>query len=139
MDHFDEVRSKAVALNLSGVELFAQLGESTIRKEYNGIGPEFFPAELRAKVTKWLSLFEPAALIHDLRNFQSDGMRWAFNYANTEFLNNCRACANDAYPWYSWRWYRARIVARLLYDFVSGSPGWVAWTDCYKKKKGLIK
>ena len=138
MDHFDEVVDKAVRLNLSGVELFAQLGASVIRREYNGIGPEFFPAELRAKVTAWLSLFEPAALIHDLRNYRSDGMRWAFNYANTEFLDNCRVCADDAYPWYSWRRYRARIVARLLYDFVSGPAGWVAWTDCYNKKKGKI-
>lgn len=139
MDHFDEVVDKSVRLNLSGVELFAQLGASVIRREYNGIGPEFFPAELRAKVTAWLSLFEPAALIHDLRNYKSDGMRWAFHYANREFLENCRKCADDAYPWYSWRRYRARWIARLLFRFVDGQPGWVAWMNCYNKKKERVK
>lgn len=139
MDRFDEIVDKAVVLDLSGVELFAQLGANVIRKEYNGIGPEFLPDELRAKLTTWLSIFEPAALIHDLRFFQSDGMRWAFNYANREFLDNCRRCANDAYPWYSWRRYRARAIARLMYDFVSGLAGWVVWTNCHNNKKGQIK
>ena len=135
MDRFDEIVSKAVVLDLSGVELFAQMGKDWMRREYNGIGPEFFPPELRAKVTAFLSIFEPAALIHDLRYSKSDGGRWAFNFANTEFLENCRVCADDRYSWWNWKRYRARVVARMLYDFVRGSKGWVAWTEAHRKRK----
>ena len=140
MDYFEKIVEKASELNLAGVELVSQVGTSVARREYNGIGPEFFPAELRRKITEFLGLFEPAALIHDLRNFRSNGSRWTFRYANDEFLANCRACASDAYPWYSWKRYRAWIVAKLLYDFVSGPGGWKAWMDCYdKNQKGTKK
>ena len=134
MDHFDEVADKAVVYGLDGTEVLGQLGADVARREYNGIGPEFFPAALREKVTAWLAMFEPAALIHDLRNYMSDGRRWAFNYANYEFLENCRKCAAAKYRWWSWRRWRARAVARVLYDFVSGPAGWKAWMDCYEKK-----
>ena len=135
MDRLDEIIFKATALELSGVELFAVMGKSLIRREYNGIGPEFFPPELRAKITSFLAIFEPAALIHDLRFSRSDGGRWAFEYANEEFFDNCRACADDRYPWWNWRRYRARVVARMLYDFVRSTKGWVAWTEAHDKRK----
>lgn len=135
MDHFDEVADKAVVYGLDGTEVLGQLGADVARREYNGIGPEFFPAALREKVTAWLAMFEPAALIHDLRNYMSDGRRWAFNYANYEFLENCRKCAAAKYRWWSWRRWRARAVARVLYDFVSGPAGWKAWMDCYEKNQ----
>ena len=124
---------KAVAIRLDGREILDEIDGETIEREYNGIGPAFFPAKLRAKVTKWLGLFEPAALIHDLRNFRSDGMRWAFNYANYEFFANCRKCAAAEYPWWNWHRYRAYAVAECLYNFVSGAPGWKAWMDCFEK------
>lgn len=131
--HVAELLEKAAALELAGVEWAAGLGFAVVCREYNGIGPEWAGAAIRAKVTKYLALFEPAALIHDLRNYKSDGMRYGFNYANFEFLANCRALANAAYPWYSWRRYRARAIAYALYDFVSGEGGWKAWMDCYER------
>ena len=73
--------NEAERLDLDGTELF-DLGEDVLAREYNGIGPEFFPAKLRDKVTEHLALFEPAALIHDLRNYLSDGMRRRFHRAN---------------------------------------------------------
>jgi len=126
MDRIDEI-------GLVGGDFISRFDCETIRREYNGIGPEFFNPKLRAKVTEFLAIFEPAAVIHDMRNFESDGKRSAFDYANWEFLENCRKCANAAYPWWSWKRYRARAVAKILYDFVSGAPGWKAWMDCYEK------
>ncbi len=131
--HVGRLLEKAVALELDGILWMTNFGFNTICREYNGIGPEFFPPALRAKVTKYLALFEPAALIHDLRNYKSDGSRFNFNYANYEFRANCRKLANAMYPWYSWRRYRARAVAELMYDFVSGQGGWKAWQDCYER------
>ena len=132
-EHVARLLEKAVTFGLDGYEWVTSLGFRTICREYNGIGPEWAGAAIRANVTKHLALFEPAALIHDLRNYKSDGSRYGFNFANIEFLTNCRALANAAYPWYSWRRYRARAIAYALYDFVSGPGGWKAWMDCFER------
>ena len=107
----------------------------TLAREYNGIGPAFFPEKLREKTTKFLSLFEPAALIHDLRNFESDGSEEKFHLANAEFLANCRRCVEDKYAWWNLKRYRGNAVANLLYEFVDGPAGWKAWMDCYEKNQ----
>ena len=134
-DHVAELLGKAYEAELDGYAWVSSLGFRTICREYNGIGPEWAGAPIRAKVTKHLALFEPAALIHDLRNYKSDGSRFNFNFANIEFLTNCLKLANAAHPWWSWRRYRARAVAYALYDFVSGPGGWRAWIDCQEKWK----
>ena len=128
-----ELVKRAVLADLDGVEFIQGFDYATLCREYNGIGPEWAGAPIRAKVTRYLTLFEPAALIHDLRNFESDGTRRGFNYANIEFHENCLKLADDAYPWYSWRRYRARLVAHALYDFVRDPGGWKAWQDCYER------
>ena len=130
----DELVKTAVLAELDGVEFIQGFDYATLCREYNGIGPEWAGATIRAKVTQYLALFEPAALVHDMRNYMSDGSRKGFNYANMEFLENCRTLADAAYPWYSWRRYRARAVAHLLYDFVDGPGGWTAWADCNAKR-----
>jgi len=134
-EHLERLWQKAVTVGLDGVEWASSLGFATIVREYNGIGPEWAGAALRGIATKHLALFEPAAVLHDLRNFKSDGTRYSFNYANYEFLVNCRRLADAAYSWWNWRRYRARAVAKVLYDFVSGPGGWKAWMDCHEKGK----
>ena len=128
-----ELTDAARVARLDGFDFIEKLGVNVLCREYNGIGPEFLPPVLRDKVTAFLAIFEPAALIHDLRNYKSDGTRYAFNYANMEFFINCRKCAARKYPWWNWKRYRAYFIARHLYNFVSGSPGWKAWMDCYEK------
>jgi len=123
----------ALALDLGGAEWANRYGLAWLSEAYNGIGPEFLPVQVREKVTKWLQLFEPAALIHDSRNHVSDGFRAAFEHANAEFLCNCRKLADWFYPWWNWRRYRARAVAKLLFDFVNGRPGWIAWLQAHDR------
>ena len=104
--------------------------------EYIGIGPEFLPAAVRDRVTGHLALFEPAALIHDCRVGLSDGSCAGFLAANDEFRRNCHALAARAYPWWSWRRWRARAVAQVLFDFVSADGfGWKAWMDAFEKNE----
>ena len=134
-EKIDSLVQRAVVADLDGLDFLSSYDYATLNREYNGIGPEWAGAPIRAKVTKYLALFEPAALIHDLRNYKSDGSRLNFNFANIEFLTNCLKLANAAHPWWSWRRYRARAVAYALYDFVSGEGGWKAWMDCYDKNK----
>lgn len=133
IEEIDELVQIAVAADLEGLDFLSTFTYDQLADGYNGIGPEFLGPELRAKATAHLALFEPAALIHDMRNDVGDGTRYAFNYANIEFRENCEKLAKAAYPWWSWRRYRALAVSRLLYDFVSGQPGWVAWCEASRK------
>ena len=123
----DSLVKAAVFAELDGVEFIQDFDYAALCSGYNGIGPEWMPAALREKVSAYLELFAPAALIHDMRYQVSDGSRVNFNYANLEFFGNCVKLANDAYPWYSWRRYRARLAAQVAYDFVRSQCGWVAW------------
>ncbi len=114
---------------LEGYDFVIDFSDEELRIGYNGIGPEWFPPELRSKVTDILAIFEPAALVHDMRNVVSDGTREKFDKANDEFLHNCLKLANYHYPWYSLRRYRARAAAFAMYEFVSSPGGWRAWMD----------
>ena len=126
---------EALAAGLEGAEWCSGLGIARIAGEYNGIGPEFLPAGVRAGVTEWLDLFEPAAVIHDCRVGLSDGSRAAFLAANDEFRRNCLRLADRAYPWWSWRRWRARAVAQVLFDFVSADNfGWRAWREACARR-----
>ena len=129
----DELVKQAVFADLDGLDFLAQFDYDTLCREYNGIGPAWAGETVRGKVTESLCLFEPAALIHDMRNSVSDGTRCAFEAANLEFLANCLKLADAAYPWYSWRRYRARAVAYAMFAFVAGPGGWLAWLECFNK------
>ena len=130
----------AADAKLDGLDFLSSFTFEQLCDGYNGIGPEFLPPRVRDRVTGFLALFEPAALIHDLRNEYSDGTRQGFLAANDEFRRNCIKLADCAYPWYSLRRYRARAVAQVLYDFVSAdSFGWRAWLEAkerHEKKVG---
>lgn len=133
-EDIEELLKIAVVADLEGLEFLQGFDYATLCREYNGIGPEWAGETVREKATRYLSLFEPAALVHDMRNYMSDGSRKGFNYANMEFLENCLKLADHAYPWWNWRRYRARLVAHALYDFVRSEGGWKAWQDCFERK-----
>ena len=126
----EELLVEANAAGLEGLGWLSQFPIETLAREYNGIGPEWAGSDARDWSTHKFHIFEAAALIHDLRNFVSDGSDDGFIFANREFLTNCLKLANRAYPWYSWRRYRARAVAFALYEFVSGAGGRIAWQQC---------
>ena len=128
----------AFAGELAGSDILSSFDEAELAREYNGIGPEWMPTKWRAKASDYLEIFAPAALIHDLRYSRSDGTRYAFNDANMEFRDNCLKLANAAYPWYSWKRYRARAVARILFDFVAGPGGHLAWMSAFKKTCAVL-
>ena len=127
----DELVKAAVFAELYGVEFLQGFDYATLCREYNGIGPAWAGAELRGLATRYLALFEPAALIHDMRFAASDGTRFGFNFANMEFLENCLKLADHRYPWYYWRRYGARATAHILYDAVRGDGGWKAWQQAF--------
>ena len=143
--HVAELIEKAKAAGLRGADWLESLGVKRCCEGYNGIGPEFLPAWARAKVTKHLALFEPAALPHDLRNDVSalphdlrndvsDGTREKFLAANDEFRTNCHILAERAYPNDPKRRIAADAAAEILYLFVSADGfGWKAWLEAHER------
>lgn len=131
----DALVRAAVVAELDGCDFLASFDYEELAREYNGIGPEWLPEKWRAKASDYLELFAPAALIHDMRFAQSDGTNHGFVCANMEFRDNCLKLADAAHPWYSWKRYRARAVALILFDCVASPGGWMSWADCNAKGK----
>ena len=113
-------------INLKGKEIVKDFGIAEIERIYNGLGPDRFPDWLREIITLASGLFEPAALIHDLR-YHVGGTREDFTAANDEFRENCYTLVDAAYSWYdprryTWR-FRAWRYARYCERF-----GWEGYT-----------
>lgn len=132
----EQIIEKSKSLGLMGLEYLIGFDIEDVCKAYNGIGPQFLPEKLRNKVTEILHIFEPAALVHDLRFEQSNGTRTAFDYANCEFFVNCHKCAKAQYRWWNWKRYRAYAVIDAMNEFnCSDRGGWKAWLDSYESKR----
>ena len=114
---------------LDGIEILDSFAETELANIYNGIGPDRFPAWLRAIITEANGLFEPAALIHDVR-YHIGGTREDFTYANDEFRANCYTLVRAAYSWYDprrYKWlFRAWRYAGYCQEF--------GWTGFHKEK-----
>lgn len=112
--------------DLAGREILAEFSEDELKKIYNGLGPDRFPKWLRTIVTEANGLFEPAALIHDVR-YHIGGTRDDFTAANNEFRLNCYALVCAAYAWYDprrYKWlFRAWRYAGYCQEF-----GWSGYT-----------
>ena len=129
----EELIATARAANLEGVELLNGDPEA-IALVYNGIGPEEWPEEWRRAITRCFDIFQPAALIHDLRFTYASGTRRDFNYANVEFHNNCLKLARFSIPW--WRVLRRFLAdgsALAFYEAVSSPFGWNAYVKATSK------
>ena len=129
----DALMTTAVEAGLDGLDFMARFTYAQIAPAFNGIGPSCLSEEQRQKLSKYLALFLPAALIHDMRYEASNGQRDAFNYANFEFRDNCYALATHAYGIFNWRRYRAYFVAWLLFKAVASEVGWLIWRDAFTK------
>ena len=141
--HVKALIEEAQAAGLHGAGWIAAMGAERCCEGYNGIGPEFLKPRVRAKVTEHLSIFEPAAVIHDMRNEFADGTREKFLAANEEFRHNCLVLAERKYPQRNQRVRQraAKAAAEILFKFVSADGfGWKAWLeahDRYISRQGL--
>lgn len=129
-NEIDELLKIAVAARLEGCDFLSSFTYDQLADGYNGIGPEFLKPAVRAAVSKFLAIFAPAAVGHDLRNEMSDGTRASFCAANEEFLRNCVRLAAYHYGDDYKRRRRAVAAAVVLYECVSAECiGWRAWLE----------
>ena len=129
----EELIATARDAKLEGVEVLNGDPEA-IALVYNGIGPEEWPEEWRRAITRCFDIFQPAALIHDLRFTYANGTRRDFNFANVEFHNNCLKLARHSIPW--WRVLKRFLAdgsALAFYEAVSSPFGWDAYVKATSK------
>ena len=135
----DALVRRAVDAGLEGLDFLSSFTYAELAEGYNGIGPEFLPAGVRALLSRKLHIFEAPAVIHDMRNHVADGTRAAFLHANDEFRRNCLRMAELAYPQQPGvkddiLRARAKAVAEVLYCFVSADGfGWKAWLEVHER------
>lgn len=123
---------KVVFYNLIGWHNVSAMSLDDLEKAYNGTGPEFLPAPIRAKLDAVCRPFLPAVMVHDVDFTRSDGTVGSFRTANRRLLYNCITCALNAHPWYSWRRYALVLKAFVIYRACS-KFGWIAWRSAYHK------
>ena len=90
---------KIRAAELSTPPGFFESNVETLRKCYNGVGPDAWSRRFRKFVTWLLEAFEPDALIHDWEFTFSPRTYSAFTAANWRFLCNGVRFAIFTYRW----------------------------------------
>ena len=108
----NELRDLALRLRLEGYKRLFENSNELILKVCNGIGPEWFPAAIRAAIDTLHPSLKVVAAIHDLDYYFGDGTTEDFNRANENFAINGIAVADNRYKWYDPRRYLARHSAR---------------------------
>lgn len=112
--------------NLAGIDILREFQYMELARIYNGIGPDRFPDWLRKVTTEANGLFEPAALIHDVR-YHIGGNFKDFTAANNEFRENCYTLVKAAYGWYDPRRYKWLFRARRYAEYCQVF-GWSGYT-----------
>lgn len=134
-DKASRLRAQAENYALSGVEILRGYTPAELASLYNGIGPEWFPDELREAIDNLNPSLECCALIHDVRFATGDDSAKSFKAANDELRENGCKVADARYPqWYRFypRWRlkaKARAFASLCQRF-----GWTAWVEGHQHK-----
>lgn len=111
-----------------------------IAEQSNGIGPDRWPKELREHVTDALSLFAPAAVIHDWEfgPLENDGTLERWHEANARFRENCYRLVRAKYaPWRLIRRCAALAVADSLYWAIESHAGRKAWVEAFERSTSI--
>lgn len=123
-DIMDLVRS-AKALGLCGADVFDSYSEEVLREQYNGVGPDRFPAYIRYILSSLLRDDLEAVAIHDLKYYKG-GTLDEFHLVNKQLKDNTRLIARKKFRWWQWKRWKLYLVANVLKDATDkyGLPGW---------------
>ena len=137
IDEIRRLRRACEDMELENREILAKYTDEELAAIYNGIGPEAFPAWLRAALDALHPSLQPVALIHDTEWHESDGGVAGFDMSNDRFRRNGCKVACERFGW--WRPRRYKVLwdavkfARICQRF-----GWSAWrAPCEARREGL--
>ena len=135
-DEIGRLRKACEDMELENREVLGKYTDEELASIYNGIGPEAFPAWLRAALDALHPSLGPVALIHDTEWHESDGEKAMFDASNARFRRNgCRVAA-ASFGWWRPRRYKvmwdAAKFARICQSF-----GWSAFlAPCMARTEG---
>lgn len=137
LDHVIRLRKLVDEYGLPAWPGFYDLTVPQLQRMYNGIGPDKYGKAVSELTTDILSIYEPAALIHDAGftaqalGGDNDGSHAGFACINRDFADGCQILANKSKIWFELfrpqqRALR-RFVGRQLAHAVSSDAGWDVW------------
>lgn len=123
-DIMDLVKS-AKELGLDGADVFDKYDEETLREQYNGVGPDRFPAYIRYILSALLRDDLEAVAVHDMKYYEG-GTIDDFHAVNQALKDNTRLIAKKKFKWYQIRRWKLYLVANVLKEATDtyGLPGW---------------
>ncbi|MFA6700854.1 MAG: hypothetical protein WCS28_11890 [Thiomicrospira sp.] len=98
VEHIETLKEEIAQYKLKTPPGFDGTGMQTLRRCYNGIGPDAWSNRFRQFTTKILRAFEPEALIHDWEYTFMPKTYKAFTAANFRFLVNGILYSYKAWP-----------------------------------------
>lgn len=136
------LRELAAEYGLEDREILEKYPMNRLAAIYNGIGPESFPGWLRDCITSLHPSLAPAAFIHDVEWWESDGTDETFAATNERFKKNGHAVAKAEFGWYNPRRYAVMNQARRFANCcrLFGKGGWVqckADREAYEAEQAL--
>ena len=93
------LREQCLAYDLEGAEILEKYTNSALARDvYNGAGPDSWVPAAREILTKAMSLFSPAVLIHDAQYTESNGSREGFEETVRFWVVNTRKIFDAEFP-----------------------------------------
>jgi len=95
-----ELRLKARAYALVGIDKLSDYSDTRLAAVYNGVGPDWFPAKLRDSLSRLNKRILPAVLVHDI-DYDSGGTKAEFLIYNRNLGINSEICIEREYAKWS--------------------------------------
>lgn len=128
LEEIEALQKKAIRLDLEEAPIIAQFTPEELLIVWNGIGPEWLPAVVRYKLTKYLAIFAPACFIHDFHFWAMGNTLEEFEWANDVLERNARRCIDSETKWYQIIRRMAGYYAAHLLAEACRKYGWSAFT-----------
>lgn len=139
-DDINTAKKLATELNLIGARVVIETDPDELLEVCNGVGPAWFPRNLRNLIDKFSWVQKINSIFHDMLYQTGDLTLRNFIYCNHAYRVNGEKIARYKYPWYNPRRYlecaRARRFAALC--DATGWPAYVAAILHARSKKDLL-
>lgn len=120
-----ELRESATKYKLEHLDVLYAYPDEVLVEQYNGVGPDRWPPEVRDIVSWLLEDVLEAVEIHDM-DYHRGGDEAAFHEANEVLGRNVRDLARKKYGWWRpRRWFLNKLSYKL--SEWTDKYGWEGW------------
>lgn len=120
-----ELRESAKKLGLKHVDVLYKYCDEVLIAQYNGVGPNRWPEEVRDILSYLLKDDLESVEIHDMDYYQG-GDEKAFHEANRVLGENTRTVAKKKYHWWNPRRWFLKEISYKLTEWTD-KYGWEGW------------